>query len=439
MNKSKLLYGIPYLILLSVLTLFFWTFQLEQIGFLIFLAAIFLIFVLFKNVMPSIPILLNSLFMISQTEWTLNNIPLYLYLTPIVLILGIVIHIIRFKVNIFKGKMTLGIALMFLAMLLSSINAEFININYIFYGVIGLVYAFIYFFYVNSIKGNHIDYLLQMMMILGVLISFEVLIYYIRVEDVLYALEHKTIDLGWGISNFIATYLIMFIPTTFYFAKTSKINFFWIFLGIFEILMLFFTLSRGGILAFLLIFILVLIFLLKSSNWKLTLLNFALTIAILTLLSIYNYDLFSAIYDRFMNLLLDDSGRIEIYKDAIATFLAHPLFGAGIFARLDALGDYRMYHNTILHTMATFGAVGLIGLLIQFYQMFRVFVYQLKPQTLILSISVLGAMAHGMIDNVYFMPQFMIMLFIIIAVVENSNKAYLETHQIERLSEGVIA
>ena len=40
-----------------------------------------------------------------------------------------------------------------------------------------------------------------------------------REDDVIHALEAKTLNLGWGISNFIATYLIMFISSTVYFIK----------------------------------------------------------------------------------------------------------------------------------------------------------------------------------------------------------------------------
>ncbi len=422
MKNKKFFYGTVYLALLSAITLFFWFFQLESYGLPIFLLALFLVLVLFRDVMPAVPILLNALFMISQTEWSLSSIPLYLYLTPVALLLGIVIHIIRFKVNIFRGKMLFGIVLMFGAMLLSTINAEVINLNYLFYAVIGIVYAFVYFFFVNSMEGDHISYLLKMMFILGVLVAVEVLMYYLRVEDVIYALENKTINLGWGISNYVATYLIVFIPTTFYFAKKMKFNIPLIFVALFQIVMLLFTDSRGGITAFAFVFILLLIYLFNNKNWGYTLLSVGVTLAILFLVIYLNYDMFLAMYERFKLLLFDDSGRLEIYADAWRVFKEHPLFGAGIFSRLDEFGDFRMYHNTVLHVLASFGIIGVISLLIQVFMMFKIALTKINNQTIILCISILGAHAHGMVDNVYLMPQFMILLFIIIAVIENSNK-----------------
>jgi len=38
-----------------------------------------------------------------------------------------------------------------------------------------------------------------------------------------------------------------------------------------------------------------------------------------------------------------------------------------------------------------------------------------------LLIALFGANIHGMVDNVYYMPQFMVIFFIIIAAVENHN------------------
>ena len=75
------------------------------------------------------------------------------------------------------------------------------------------------------------------------MISIQILIYYLRVDDIILAIESKSIDLGWGISNFIATYLIMFIASMTYFVKKYKLHLFWIILFLFEIAMLLLTLE----------------------------------------------------------------------------------------------------------------------------------------------------------------------------------------------------
>ncbi|MDD3478568.1 MAG: O-antigen ligase family protein, partial [Candidatus Izemoplasmatales bacterium] len=150
---------------------------------------------------------------------------------------------------------------------------------------------------------------------------------------------------------------------------------------------------------------------------------FAILLIIAAVIS-SNMDLFVAIYDRFRVLLFDSSGRMDLYQEAINQFLAHPLLGAGIYARLDETGGLRMYHNTILHTAASFGILGLLALGWQFVVSFQIMMHQIKTKTTILALSLLFANLHGMVDNVYYMPQFMILFFVILAVTEVSNQHY---------------
>ena len=423
-------YSSYFLVLLSTFTLFIWSNQLESIGIPIILLFLFFVFVFFKDPMPTVPLLLNALFMVSQTNWDFDSAPLFIYLTPIIIVSGMIIHLIRFRVNFVKGKMLIGVLIMFAAMLLSSFNAVELNIYYWFYASIGLLYALIYLFYVNTLDGNHIKYLLKMMLILGVLVSLETLLFYLKVDDVVYAVEHKLINLGWGISNYVATYLIMFVSITFYYIRTAKLGYFWIPIAIFQIIMLFFTISRGGIVAFAGLFpILVFVTLYKSHRWWKILILVIASFILYALIIWAGFNLASALFERFRVLLFDDSGRIEIWIDALDKFKQHPLFGAGIFAR-QGDKDYNMYHNTILHVIATMGVVGGVSLLIQLYQQFKITLGRFKIENVYLCLALLGAHAHGLVDNVYLMPQFMILMLLIVSVVEVSMKHDLEVLKI---------
>lgn len=267
-------------------------------------------------------------------------------------------------------------------------------------------------------------YLIRIFVIIGVMISFQVFIFYVFKSEntILYNLEHKTIDLGWGISNFIATYLILFISTMTYFIKKYKLHIFWILLFLFEIAMLLFTLSRAGIISFLITSILLILFMFIKYEHKLNLLiNLVIGIVIASVIGYFTREYFIEIWNRLELLGLDDTGRIEIWYDAIDKFKANPIFGGGFFAR-EAAGELRMFHNTILHTLACFGVVGGVGLLIQFVSVLRVFLRRLNQEKAILFIALIGVNIHGMVDNIYFMPQYMIIMLIIVAVVENANK-----------------
>ncbi|MDD3123051.1 MAG: hypothetical protein PHC62_05980, partial [Candidatus Izemoplasmatales bacterium] len=121
MEKRAFIYQMPYLGILGFLALFFWTFKLEYIGIPLFLVWFVILLITKKDSSPSIPVLFSSLFMISQTEWSFSQIPLYLYFTPVMILLGFIIHIIKFKVRLFYGKLLLGLILFLVAMLLSTI------------------------------------------------------------------------------------------------------------------------------------------------------------------------------------------------------------------------------------------------------------------------------------------------------------------------------
>jgi len=418
---DRFLNGFAYQLLISTATVVVWAMGWETYGLPIVLFLMFFLFVLRKDTMATIPLFMNALFMISHTGWTFSDIPFYIYLTPVLIILGMTIHVIRYRVNLLRGAMLPGVLVMLAALGLSTLNAgDTLSPMYGFYALVGFLYALVYLFYVNTIQGDHVKYLIRLMFLLGIVVSVEVLLFYLGVDDVVFAIENKLINLGWGISNYIATYLILFIPTTFYYAKTTKLPLLWIVVGILEGIALLFTASRGGIIAYAGTFGLCLLYLMIQRKWWHTALHFLAAFGVIAFAVWIGRDFFITLYDRLAALLLDDSGRIPIWLDAIDKFKAHPLFGNGLFARLDEQGDYRMFHNTILHTAATFGLVGLVALGMQVATQFKWILKRKTPEAIFLAIALLGAHMHGMVDNIYYMPQFMIVIVVILAVCENA-------------------
>jgi O-antigen ligase len=157
-----------------------------------------------------------------------------------------------------------------------------------------------------------------------------------------------------------------------------------------------------------------------QKRWWHTALHFLAAFGAIAVAAWVGREFFVTLYGRLSVLLLDDTGRIPIWLEAIAKFKEHPLFGNGLFARLDEGGDFRMFHNTVLHTAATLGLVGLAGLTMQVFVQFKWVLRRRTPEAVFLGIALLGAHMHGMVDNIYFMPQFMIVIVIIVAVCENA-------------------
>ena len=125
MTDKNFFTKLPYLIIVSLIALGFWTFKLDYIGIPIFIGIIFVLAIFVKNTIYIIPFLLNVLFMVSQVEWDTNSIPLSLYIAPAALLIAFVIHVIHFKVNIFRGKFFIGLAILVIGMIVS----QFINSN----------------------------------------------------------------------------------------------------------------------------------------------------------------------------------------------------------------------------------------------------------------------------------------------------------------------
>jgi O-antigen ligase len=397
--------------------------QLDFLGMTIFALISVVILLFSKNTIHVLPFFFNMMFMISQTEWSLETIPIYLFVLPVLMALAFVIHYIKFRHGWVKGKLLFPLLLMLSAMVFSIFNTEIIDINYVFYLVIGLFYVLIYIFFIQTIKGDNLDYIIRLFMVLGLLISFQVLVYYLNTEDVLTALESKSIDLGWGISNFIATYLIIFISVSVYYVKTKKLKIISTLIIAFEIIMLLFTLSRGGVLAFVALVPLLVYYLYHGQKNKLTITMYLFLLGILlTVIFTLRTDYFMPLLERFKNLkITEGNGRVELWIQAYDKFRTYPIFGAGLFARVE--GDYfGFYHNTIMHTLASLGIVGFISLLWQAFVVIKIFMKQMTLEKGILLIALIGANLHGMVDNVYFMPQFMILFFVVIAATEIHNQ-----------------
>lgn len=419
---ERFLHSKWYLILLAVTTVLVWATKTEATVLPYLLGVLLLELVLFKDAMPTTAILLNALFMIGNgyDNWTMETIPLYVYLAPVVIIFGMIIHVIRFKQKFFQGKLLPGVLIMVAAVLLATSNASFVNFNYFFYLIVGFFYAFVYFVYVGSFEGDHTEYLMTLFFLLGLVIASEVFLYYSRVDDVIQFLQTGTIHLGWGVSNYVATYLVMFIPATFYFIKKSKYGVFLLFVAIVQIVALLFTSSKAGTISFLITVPLLIAYLLVEKHWQKTLFNVLFLAGAVAIVYAPLKALVDTMAERLWGEGLDPAGRIEIWQAGLAMFKEHPLFGGGLFSRYDTA--YRMYHNTFLHVAATMGLVGLAGLIHQLWVQFTVLWKKLDRKSIIFTIGLLGAHAHGMVDNIYLMPQFMIVIVIVVATYENANK-----------------
>ena len=81
-----------------------------------------------------------------------------------------------------------------------------------------------------------------------------------------------------------------------------------------------------------------------------------------------------------------------------------------------------MYHSTIVQALAAMGLFGLIALLVHYYQ---IAIYMLKKITLekyLFLIGYIASQVHGLIDNVQYAVPYSIIIVMVLALFETSQK-----------------
>jgi O-antigen ligase len=202
----------------------------------------------------------------------------------------------------------------------------------------------------------------------------------------------------------------------------------------FEIMMLLFTLSRGGVLAFIVMvpFMIIYIYHGQRSKFRVTMYLLMIMISLAVVFALRT-DYFQPLFDRFKELdFAEGNGRVDLWIQAYHKFKEHPLLGAGLLARFEE-GRYHFYHNTIMHTLASFGIIGLASLVWQLIEVVIMFVKKANVQKSVLFLAIMAANIHGMVDNVYYQLQFMALFFVIISVVEAYNREKEYTSRFWRL------
>lgn len=192
------------------------------------------------------------------------------------------------------------------------------------------------------------------------------------------AILRKVTDLPLGSTNYLAAFLNLFWPITLsLFLIEEKRSLKYVFLGAFILLLfcLLLTMSRGGMVCFLiggLVFILLAV--------KRRFLFLSLFSALLITFILLN-PLAEVYFLRFQSTVGVQAleGRFNMWRDAFQIFLSHPILGAGLNNVLTQIfpgigtGDPDP-HNFILKTAAEAGLIGLSTLVFLYWQIIRILV-----------------------------------------------------------------
>ncbi len=330
------------------------------------------ILIIQRDVMPVIPLLFMVMCVMPAVE-----LPSYFWCVAIfgVIVVGAVLfHIVYYRINVFKfGKLFFPLVLFSISILLGGLGSRFpVTSSGTILGflLIAIAPLFIYIMVTNyAERSNSIsNYMAKTMVYFGIIVFVELILYYILHMDRVRGgyVPH----LGWAISNSIATYLTITIPMCFYmYVKTqTKEAYVYLAIGIIQYFAIFATTSRGGILfgtAEFVVTSIVTIFVIKDRKRK----EYICVVASLMVLGLIavaiGYQKILRIIKYIFNDGMSDSGRFELYREALACFLEYPIFGVGLGyigkmenGAFNSIGIY-MFHNTILQYVSALGIVGL--------------------------------------------------------------------------------
>ncbi len=456
-----------YLLTLALLTFLFWFINidsfgpnpyfdsLELIGISVFVLFMALCLVLYKRTIYTLPIVISSIFMLSNQNMgmtTLNELWIF-YVVLGVVAIAFIYHFIRFKVKLTFGFLGIPLILVALTYILS-ISGYFLDqkpfeFSVIFISLMGFIYLLVYMFFRSTNDGSYTKYLFKFfyyMSYVVILQTFVMLIYYFIdhahmgsfTEILSQGIEERfgyikngffvRLNVGWGLGNNIGGILAFFLPIHMYelfkskSIKTLILNALGFILVLITIIL---TTSRGAYLGVLAFGILFIIGFIKYApfdykKYKKVLIRIGLLLLpLLVLVIIFGVDFMISFMQKssFLN------GREVDWVDAWNYFLEHPIFGKSWYSDTWELDSFRSYHNTILHTLATMGIVGLLGFIYFQFNIVKLVIKNFHFESFVILSMFIVTHVHGLVDNTYYAPLHMIPLLILLGSLETFNSS----------------
>ena len=420
-----------------------------------FALSITVLLVFFENTGHIIQFALCALFVtgVSQTEAftmdTVNNAP-YLIILVVLIASALIFHFIRFKVKINFGVLTIGLVLIALGYILSFTINDNTKSNmglYILQTLMGPAYLIIYLFFVSTIKNNRLKDFMFVLFMIGVLISMQFITEYIR--SMLFYKDYANLsgifemlkygigcdwwkfNLGYGIINDGVMFLAFFIPASAYFICKKEHTILMVIVFFLQLGLALLSMSRAGIIGILLATILSTIMVFrrasKSSKIVFTVLFGAFMVGVIIWGS--PIKMIANEIGKFGSESLEDilGSRYELYRMAIEEFIKRPIVGGGLFANISdgTLIDHGnrpiVYHSTLFHALGTMGLFGLGALIFHLVQVTKLFKKNRSSETVFLAIGLIATHIHGLIDNTFYMLNYMMVTILIYVAVEKND------------------
>ena len=333
--------------------------------------------------------------------------------------------------NFFNPKKKLKTGSLFIAMVLGMIACALGGLfseDYTFvhalcaFAVVFVCYL-IYFILINGCLDDLKDYIYKIIVTICILAMVETVVYYLPINsDFVARIFDKHMNIGWAMTNSIATIYSIAIPIILYHSIKAKNPAFDYVLIFFICVFLLFTLSRTALLfagillplAFVYTFI-------KTPHKKASIIAICVSAAaLLVLYLIFREDLnkiLGVMFERGTDL----RGRAEIWEYCINEFKKMPAFGLSFFGE-DMSGFWyptRVIHNTLLQILCCTGVVGFVLFVPYFVKRYELLIRKFSLFKVFALFAVLLWELGGLFDLNFIRIFQLIIIFIIMAACEN--------------------
>lgn len=273
-----------------------------------------------------------------------------------------------------KGKIFYFFVLTTLGNCLGGIIGHFNFLYFLATLAISFLIYVLYWFCINFLK-DYKKYIAYCFLFLSLIIAAEVVVAYLRAEDIILALQNKEVQIATGQINGFGIFASIGVCASFYLANKNKYDYLYVLLALFLDLIVFITYSRISLLLAGIATIFYLVIVIKNSaNKKIFLIGISAIVSVLLVACVVFFDKIYNLIAYYINLGFKGNGRGTLWPWCWEQFKENPSFGIG-FVTNDAgavAGDYSgmsdrgggiafvSCHNTILHYLVCTGIVGLI-------------------------------------------------------------------------------
>lgn len=405
----------------------FFTFVFYAFGFN-YVAAIFLFSIICLDLIliddfmkPLLPFLLFTAIVLRK--YASFDYWVKLWPAGIFIIASLITHFVRFPHKLNCSKMIFPTSAVAIAVTfggLFSISAEeyfqLTALYYVFGLGIGLVILYVLFRTYIDFKADYVLNLTKTMVFYGMFLVLILALFYVENFELLIT-DFSSFNNKLQMGNNLSANLFYTIPFAFYYMRREEKPIRALLLGALEVIALFGTLSRGGIIMGLVMSPLYMIYIYKTNDKNLKIImSILLTIMLMGIVV-----LIAVKFDKIVSMLKVRSGeaRFGLFNYAIECFKESPIFGKG----LGAYGEYYYpkkgamywYHSTPFQVIGSLGSVGIIAYVYQF--LFRVNLFRKRHYkfTSALMLSFIGFELLALVNPGDFCPLpyqlFMILMF----------------------------